>query len=239
MTPRTRAVLINTPHNPTGCVFSRRDLEQIAQIAHDNDLTLISDEVYSAFVYDGDHCSLGALGGPDAHRHIVVSSASKRFGVTGWRIGWAVAIPEISRRLRVVRQNLSACAPTPLQAAVATGLRAANSAYDARARDLYRSRRDRLYRGLVKAGFSPLLPRSGLFMLAAMDDRGTAGASACERITKSLGVTPLPLHSYCRVSAIADDYLRFAFCRPHAQFEEAVARIERAAAAVTHIPARV
>jgi aminotransferase len=162
---RTKAVIINTPHNPTGKVFTRQELEEIASLCMKWDCLAVTDEVYEHILYDGtEHVSMASLDGM-ADRTVTISSASKTYSVTGWRVGWAIAAPEITARIRKVHDFLTVGAPTPFQHGVAAGLRLPHSYY-AELADRYRRARDFLFHVLKETGFEPLLPRGAYYIVA-------------------------------------------------------------------------
>ncbi|MGB1276227.1 MAG: aminotransferase class I/II-fold pyridoxal phosphate-dependent enzyme, partial [Nannocystaceae bacterium] len=163
ISPRTRVILLNTPHNPTGKVFSRTELEHIAELCRRHNLIAITDEVYEHLVYDGEHICLASLPGM-RERCVVISSLGKSFSLTGWKIGHTCASPEISAAIRCAHQFITFCVPGPLQLAAAAAYRADDS-YFAGLTQTFKSRRDRLCDGLAKLGLEVLVPAGTYFVL--------------------------------------------------------------------------
>lgn len=232
VTPRTRALIMNTPHNPTGKVFTRAELEVIATLAQAHDLTVLSDEVYDQLWFERPHLSIASLPGMRG-RTVTLGSSGKSLNVTGWRVGWAVAAPELSAGLRAAHQFNSFCAPTPLQAALAEALpeTAANGHFETY-RAEYRARRDRLASALTGAGFG-VLPGEGSFFLLAdwTAHAGRSGASDdagfCRWLAREVGVAAIPMRVF--VSPHHADsvrhLIRFAFCKTGPVLDEAAARL--------------
>src|SRR5262249_7871689 len=154
--PRTRAIVVNTPHNPTGKVYSRSELELIASLCIEHDAIAITDEIYEHMVYEGEHISIATLPGM-AERTITISGASKTYSVTGWRVGWLVAPPGLTNGIRKVHDFLTVGAAHPLQIAVASALHFQPAFYDALLEE-YRERRDAILAGLRECGFDPNPP---------------------------------------------------------------------------------
>ena len=163
---RTRAVVVNTPHNPTGKVMSRRELDLIAGLCQEHDAFAITDEIYEHMVYTGEHVSLASLPGM-ADRTITISGASKTYSVTGWRVGWLIAPAPLTAGIRKVHDFLTVGAAHPLQVAVAEALAFPPSYYDALLEE-YRGRRDLLVSGLRETGFEPLVPDGAYYVMAGI-----------------------------------------------------------------------
>ena len=161
---RTRAIVVNTPHNPTGRVFSRKELECIAELCLRHDILAITDEVYEDLVYEGEHISLASLPGM-WERTVTLSSLGKSFSLTGWKIGWSIAPPDLTAGIRAAHQFLTFATATPLQHAAAAGLEFEQSYYQSLQAD-YRRKRDMLADGLREVGFDVFLPASGFFIIA-------------------------------------------------------------------------
>src|SRR5204863_564003 len=159
--PRTKAIIVNTPNNPTGRVFTRAELEVIAALCIEHDAVAITDEIYEHIRYEGEHIPIATLPGM-SDRTVTISGASKTFSVTGWRVGWIVAPPALTSGIRKVHDFLTVGAPAPLQEAVATGLRMGRPYHEKLARD-YRVRRDLLFAALDGAGFAPRLPEGAYY----------------------------------------------------------------------------
>ena len=162
--PRTRAVVLNTPHNPTGKVFSRAELEFVAELCREHDCLAVTDEIYEYILYDGArHVSIGSL--PDMfERTITISGLSKTWSATGWRIGWAIACEELTAAIRKVHDFLTVGAPAPLQEAAAAALGFGEQYFRDLARD-YRKRRDLLARALEETGFGVYVPKGAYYVM--------------------------------------------------------------------------
>ncbi|HEX9260543.1 MAG TPA: aminotransferase class I/II-fold pyridoxal phosphate-dependent enzyme, partial [Acidimicrobiales bacterium] len=161
---RTRLILLNTPHNPTGKVFTRDELQIVADLAIEHDLLVVSDEVYEHLVFDGEHVPIATLPGM-RERTITIGSGGKTFNVTGWKVGWVTAPPELVTAVRTVKQFLTYVNSGPFQPAVAAGLRLPDSYYDTYTADLL-ARRDHLCAGLDHAGLRVLRPEGTFFITA-------------------------------------------------------------------------
>ena len=162
ITPKTKVMLLNTPHNPTGKVFSRTELMQIAEVALDHDLIVISDEVYEHLTFDGaQHIPIASLPGM-VDRTVTISSGGKTFSFTGWKVGWACARPEMINAIRSVKQFLTFVNAAPFQPAIATGLRLGDDYFEQFAAEL-QAKRDRLGAGLEAAGFTVFQPQGTYF----------------------------------------------------------------------------
>lgn len=224
--PKTRALLLNTPHNPTGKVFTRAELEHIAALARERDLLIISDEVYEHIVFDGVHVSPATLADLRA-RTIVISSTGKTFSMTGWKVGYTCAPAALSAALRCVHQFLTFCNSTPFQHAMATALACADGYYQELAED-YRRRRDRLCAGLRAAGFDVLTPAGTYFVLA---DIGVLGEHDdvvfCRRLPAEVGVVAIPVSAFCQDKQAFRRLVRFAFCKTDATLDLASERLAR------------
>src|ERR1700716_1289426 len=165
-TPKTRAIVVNTPHNPTGKVFSHPELELIAHLCIEHDAIAITDEIYEHLVYRGEHVSMATLRGM-ADRTITISGASKTFSVTGWRVGWLIAPPELSVGIRKVHDFLTVGAAHPLQIAIASALDFPSSFYVELVGD-YRERRDAIVTGLQECGFEAAAPDGAYYVMAGL-----------------------------------------------------------------------
>ena len=228
--PRTRLLLLNTPHNPTGKVFSRAELERIAGLCVEHDLLVVSDEVYEHLVFDGEHVPAATLPGM-ASRTLTVSSLGKTFSVTGWKIGWATGPPELVGGVRAAKQYLSFAGGTPLQVAGSFGLALGDSFYRALA-DGLRAKRDRLYEGLAAAGLEPLRPAGTYFLNARVEGDG---AEFCRTLAARAGVVAIPTAVFYD-SPVGRSLVRFAFCKRSDVIDEAAARLAGMAAPVDGAP---
>jgi aspartate/methionine/tyrosine aminotransferase len=230
----TRAIIINTPNNPTGRVFSRTELTAIAELCVEHDVIAITDEIYEHILYDGVHLPLALMDGM-RDRTVTISGASKTFSVTGWRIGTIIAPPDITSAIRKVHDFLTVGAPAPLQEGVAAALEQLGDDYYASLKHEYQERRDVLYRGLVDAGFKCSPPAGAYYILADIsdltsnDDVGyakwlTAGGSG-----GAPGVATVPGSSFYHGREMGRKYIRFAFCKRVETLRAAAARLREIA----------
>jgi N-succinyldiaminopimelate aminotransferase len=225
---RTRAILLNTPHNPSGKVWTRGELEHVAELCRRHDLVLISDEVYEHLVFEGEHLPPAALPGM-RERTVTISSAAKTFSVTGWKIGWTCAPAEITRALRAAHQFITYCSATPFQHAVAEALGAGDDYYD----DFlaaYRGRRDRLCAGLAEVGFRVHVPAGTYFVMADIRPLGYQDTeSFCRMLPEEVGVAAIPPTSFYAHPEEGRHLVRFAFCKTDAVLDEAIVRLRKLA----------
>jgi N-succinyldiaminopimelate aminotransferase len=225
--PRTKALILNTPHNPTGTVFSRDELSLVAELCQEFDVLAITDEVYEHIVFDGaEHVRLATLPGM-RERTLTLGGAGKTFSCTGWRIGWAIGPAPLQRALRTLRQFTVFAAPTPLQYAVAVGL----NFPDAYFHDLasgYRDRRDFLVRVLTACGLEPNKPAGGFFTMADISANGTCtGREFCITLARDVGVVPVPTDTFYLHEELGEHLVRFAFCARCSALELAAERLAR------------
>jgi N-succinyldiaminopimelate aminotransferase len=226
VTGRTRLLLLNTPHNPTGRVFRRDELDEIARLCRERDLLLLSDEVYEHIVYEGTHTSPASLEGM-RERTVVISSAGKTFGLTGWKVGWTCAPGRLTRALRTAHQFVTFCTATPLQHAVAAALETGD-AYFRELSDSYRQRRDRLCAGLAEIGFGVLPPQGTYFVLADIRPLGFDDDVAfCLQLPERAGVVAVPPTAFYVNGQEGRHLARFAFCKLEATLDEALRRLQR------------
>jgi L-glutamine---4-(methylsulfanyl)-2-oxobutanoate aminotransferase len=208
--PRTRAIVVNTPHNPTGKVFSVEELELIAGLCRDHGAIAITDEIYEHLVFAGAHVSIATLPGM-AERTITISGASKTFSVTGWRVGWLIAPPALTAGIRKVHDFLTVGAAHPLQVAVAAGLRFPDAFYDSLLEE-YRERRDALVGGLSELGFAVRPPDGAYYVMAGIGGFGDAGDVAfARRLVEELAVATVPASSFFHDPALGRGHVRFSF----------------------------
>jgi len=220
VSPRTRLILLNSPHNPTGTVFTRDELAVIAELAIEHDLIVVTDEVYEHLVFDGEHVPLASL--PEmAGRTVTISSAGKTFSVTGWKVGWVCAPAELLMRVRAVKQFLTYVGSGPFQYAVAEGLQAGADFYTGIAAGL-RAQRDILVDGLAGLGYTVLRPQATYF---ATVDLGAGAELWCRALPEGAGVVAIPSRVF--YDSDIDRYARFAFCKRPEVLAEAIARLAR------------
>ena len=220
----TKMIIVNSPHNPTGRVFSRDELALIAKLAIQHDAIVLSDEVYDKLVLTGEHIPIATL--PEMRtRTITLRSLGKVFSVTGWKIGWSVAPPELTVAIRNAHQFLTFCAATPLQVAAATALRAPEEYFDTYTAE-YRVRRDLLVEGLLSVGFNVKPPEGTYFVLADHTPFGVEDDVAfCHHLVKTCGVVGIPPSAFYSKSAEGQGLVRFAFCKSAETLKNAVERL--------------
>ncbi|EFV92292.1 aminotransferase [Dietzia cinnamea P4] len=225
--PRTRAVLVNTPHNPTGAVLPREDLEEIAALCREFDAIAISDEVYSHLTYDGvEHVSIATLPGM-AERTLRISSAGKLLNCTGWKIGWLTGPADLVEGARTARQYMSFTVASPLQPAVAHALRHEQE-WIATLREDMQTRRDELAGILTGVGFDLVVAQGTYFLTADPGPLGVTDAAAwCLELPEKVGVAAVPFAPF--TDAFTDDWshlVRFAFCKRPEVLAEAGRRLQ-------------
>ncbi len=225
ITPRSTVLLLNTPHNPTGTMLSRADLEGVARLAEEHDLLVITDEVYEHLTYDGvAHVAPASVGGL-FDRTISISSAGKSLSVTGWKIGWATGPPELVRAVAGVKQFLSFASGTPLQYAIADALDRPDPFWLELAPDLQR-RRDLLSGGLARAGFRLNDPHGSFFLMADISAVSSDDALAwCLNLPRSRGVAAIPAQVLYSDPGAARSEVRFTFCKRESVLREAIERL--------------
>jgi aspartate/methionine/tyrosine aminotransferase len=229
VSPRTRAIIINSPNNPTGRVFNRKELEGLAAICIEHDLLAVTDEIYEHIVYEGGHLPIGSLEGM-ADRTITISGASKTFSITGWRVGWIIAPADITAAIRKVHDFLTVGAPAPLQEACAVGIEQLGTDYYASVLEGYRQRRDVLFNGLQAAGFRCTPPAGAYYILADFssisNEPDNVFARRLARGTPEIGgVASVPGSSFFRAPEQGRNLVRFAFCKRLETLERAAERL--------------
>ncbi|OGR98576.1 MAG: hypothetical protein A2V88_07655 [Elusimicrobia bacterium RBG_16_66_12] len=235
--PHTRLVILNTPHNPTGRVFSRRELEAVAEACRTHNLVAVTDEIYEHIVYDGvEHISLGSLDGM-RERTVTISGLGKTYAVTGWRVGWIVAPEPLSAQIRKVHDYLTICAPAPFQAAGIAALGLPETYYQEMRRE-YAARRDILLPALTRAGFRFRWPEGAYYVMADFsrfrgegyrDPGGTVSPDRAfaEHLAVEIGVAVVPGSSFYVDGAQGARYVRFNFAKEAVTLREAVSRLAR------------
>jgi len=225
--PRTRAIIVCTPNNPTGRVLTRAELEAIADLCRRHDAFAVTDEIYEHIYFEGEHIPLATL--PEmAERTITISGASKTFSVTGWRIGTIIAPPDVTDAIRKVHDFLTVGAPAPLQEGVAVAMETlGDDYYEELARD-YRRRRDILCAGLVKAGFRCQPPQGAYYVIAGFSDLSELPDDKfAEWLTIEHGVATVPGSSFCSRPELGRTWIRFAFCKTEEMLKAAVEKLAR------------
>ena len=218
--PRARVLLLNTPHNPTGRVLDRSELELIASACRERDLVCVTDEVYEHLVYEGRHVPIATLPGM-AERTLTISSIGKSYSFTGWKIGWCSGPAELVAAARTVKQFLTFAGGTPLQHASAAALRLAPSHLAVLREDL-RAKRDQLCAGLLAAGLAPLTPAATYFVNA---DVGTDAVRFCAELPERCGVVAIPTSVFYDDKQAASTLVRFAFCKREEVIAQAAERL--------------
>jgi L-glutamine---4-(methylsulfanyl)-2-oxobutanoate aminotransferase len=223
---KTRAVILNTPNNPTGKVFSKNELSFIADLCTDYNAVAITDEIYEHIVYDGHrHISIGSLPGME-DRTVTIGSFSKSYSVTGWRVGYALADAGLSSRIRKIHDFLTVGAPAPLQRACAAALQLPESYYQELAAGYDRKRRI-LFDGLKKAGFACELPQGAYYIFTDISSFGMTDTAFARRLVETAGVAAVPGSSFFHKGG--ETKLRFTFSKKDETLLEACRRLEDAA----------
>ena len=227
ITDRTRLILLNTPHNPTGKVFNRTELMQIAELALEHDLLVLSDEVYEHLTFDGvEHVPIATLSGI-TDRTITISSGGKSFSFTGWKIGWACARPDLVAAVRSVKQFLTFVNSAPFQPAIAAGLRMGDDYFRDFATGL-QAKRDRLNAGLATAGFEIHGPQGTYFTTVDIRSVGAEdGRTFCLELSRRVGVVAIPSEVFYTNKREGRHLVRFAFCKQDQVLDAAVERLQR------------
>jgi N-succinyldiaminopimelate aminotransferase len=224
ITPKTRVLLLNSPHNPTGRVLTLAELEHVASLCREHDLVAVTDEVYEHLVYEGRHVPLATLPGM-RERTVVISSAGKTFSFTGWKIGWACAPAGLSQAVRAAHQFVTFCNGTPFQHAVAEALGMGDEYFETLGRE-YRARRDRLCTGLHEVGFGVHEPQGTYFVCVDIRPLGFHDDMAlCRRLPEAVGVAAIPNSAFYLNKDAGRHLVRFAFCKSDAVLDEGIARL--------------
>lgn len=225
ITDQTRAIVINTPNNPTGRVFDRDELQAIADVCLEHDILAITDEIYEHILYEGEHVPLATFDGM-RDRTITISGLSKTFSVTGWRIGTIVSPPAFSEAIRKIHDFLTVGAPAPLQEACAVGLDELGPDYYTGMVDGYRERGEVLVTALREAGFGCVFPEAAYYVLAdfsALSDEDSMSFGL--RLTREAGVAPVPGGSFFSEPERGRSLVRFVFCKQLETLHEAGERL--------------
>jgi aminotransferase len=230
--PATRAIVINTPNNPTGRIFTRAELDAIAELCRRFDVIAVTDEIYEHIRYDGAHTPIALLDGM-RDRTITISGASKTFSVTGWRIGTVIAPADITSAIRKVHDFLTVGAPAPLQEAIAVAMEQLGEDYYTTLSEQYRARRDVLYQGLIDAGFKCSKPEGAYYILADFSELSSQSDDEYARwLTRGgntpgerAGVASVPGSSFFHRPENGNHLIRFAFCKRIHTLQDAAARL--------------
>ena len=231
---RTKAIIINTPNNPTGKVFSTEELECIGRLCQKWDVLAVTDEIYEHIVFDGArHVSMMTIDGM-RERTVVIGSMSKTYSVTGWRVGYSIAPPRVAGAIRKMHDFITVGAPAPLQQAGVTAMGLPARYYEALAAG-YQKRRDRLIQILEAAGFDAIVPRGAYYLMSDIAGWGYADdVEFCRFLVTEVGVAAVPGSSFFRNPAAGRDLIRFTFCKK----EETLARAEERLKAAKGIAGR-
>jgi aminotransferase len=226
-TPRTKAIILNTPNNPTGKVFSREELGLIADRCQRHGVVGITDEIYEHIVYDGlEHVTLGSLPGME-ELSVTINALSKTYSVTGWRVGWAIACEELTSAIRKVHDFATVGAAAPLQEAGAEALRFPRAYYEAMAR-MYEGKRDRIVAALAEAGFGVYPPRGAYYVMTDIGGFGFEDDVAFARfLVEKVGVAAVPGSSFYVDANAGRERLRFNFCKKDETLDRAIEKLSR------------
>ncbi|MFH8567799.1 pyridoxal phosphate-dependent aminotransferase [Streptomyces sp. NPDC017993] len=225
VTDRTRLILLNTPHNPTGTVLTREELAEVARLACERDLLVITDEVYEHLVFEGEHLPLASFPGM-RERTVTISSSGKTFSFTGWKVGWVTAAPELVAAVRSAKQFLTYVSAGPFQYAIAEALALPDSYYTG-LRDTLRTQRDVLAGGLADAGFQVFRPAGTYFITTDIRPLGESdGFAFCRALPERAGVVAIPNAVFYDHKDQGTPFVRFAFCKSVNVLEEAVSRLK-------------
>ncbi len=227
VSPRTKAIVVNTPGNPSGKVFTQRELEQVAECARRHDLMVITDEIYEYFVFDGrEHVSMASL--PNmSDRTITIGGYSKTFSITGWRIGYSVAEAKWAKAIGAMSDVLYVCAPTPLQHGVAAGIRELSDSFYADLAKEHQQKRDRFCRALDKAGMPPSVPQGAYYVLADVSRLpGKTGRERAMYLLDKTGVAGVPGEAFFTGSE-GSRFMRFCMAKMDDDLEQASEHIEK------------
>lgn len=223
-TSKTRAILINSPHNPTGKVYTQQELELIASLAKQHNAIVLSDEVYERLVFDGEHISMASLAGM-RERTITLSSLGKSFSLTGWKIGWAIAPPELTAGIRAAHQFLTFATATPLQHGAIAALRAPDSYFEQLVAD-YRAKKEMLVNGLTRLGFTVFTPSGTYFVMVDHTPFGFENDIAfCRHLIERVGVAAIPTSVFYHNPDDGRSLVRFAFCKTEETLHEGLKRL--------------
>lgn len=230
ITPKTRVLVLNTPHNPTGKVFTREEMNAIADICRKHDIIVITDEIYEHILYDGrKHICMASIDGM-RDRTFVVNAVSKTGNATGWRVGWIISPAEYTTRVRAIHDTMVIQSPTPLQKGVVKLLDLDTQFYQGMPNE-YARKCGVLTEALKKIGFGVTLPEGSYYLFADYTNvpalKGMSPMDAATYLIKEVGVASVPGDNFYAIGNYGDSYLRFAFCRSIESLEEAARRFEK------------
>jgi N-succinyldiaminopimelate aminotransferase len=226
VTDRTRLILLNTPHNPTGTVLTRAELTAVAELACERDLLVVTDEVYEHLAYEGEHIPIASLPGM-RERTVSISSAGKTFSFTGWKIGWVMASPELVTAVKTAKQFLTFVSGGPFQYAIAEALRMPDAYFTGLREDL-RRKRDLMCAGLAAAGFEVYRPAGTYFITTDISGFGERdGIAFCRDLPRRAGVVAVPMAVFYDDQQAGAPHVRFAFCKRTEVLTEALTRLSR------------
>jgi N-succinyldiaminopimelate aminotransferase len=226
VTDRTRLIIVNDPHNPTGTVLERETLELIVELAHEHDAIIVTDEVYEHLTFGLPHIPIATLPGA-RERTVSISSGGKTFSVTGWKIGWVMTTADLAGAILAVKQFLTYVNGAPFQPAIAVGLRLPES-YFLHAAGVLQGKRDLLAAGLSRAGFTVSHPRGGYFVIADAAPLGFSNAAElCRKLPALAGVVGVPITAFVREERASgySSLVRFAYCKKMELLERASAQL--------------
>ncbi|OYT21589.1 MAG: aminotransferase [Nitrospira sp. UW-LDO-01] len=225
VTAKTKAIIVNSPGNPSGRVYSQSELEALAEFACRHDLFVLTDEIYEYFLYDGRrHVSMASL--PEmAERTITIGGYSKTFSVTGWRIGYSVASRQWAQAIGAMNDLLYVCAPAPLQMGVARGIRELPDSYYEGLRQEYQAKREKFCRALSQAGITPSVPQGAYYVLADVSHLpGLTGKARAMSLLGKTRVAGVPGEAFF-TSKVGADFIRFSYAKTDQDLEEACRRL--------------
>ncbi|MFJ7155302.1 pyridoxal phosphate-dependent aminotransferase [Streptomyces sp. NPDC101118] len=226
VTPRTRLLLLNTPHNPTGTVLTETELRAVAELAVERDLLVVTDEVYEHLVFEGAHVPIASFPGM-RDRTVTISSSGKTFSFTGWKVGWITASPALTAAVRTAKQFLTFVSSGPFQYAIAEALALPDAYYEGFRADMAR-KRDILTRGLEAAGFEVFRPAGTYFITTDITPLGERDALAfCRELPARCGVVAIPNSVFYDHETAGRSLVRFAFCKKDEVLEEAATRLRK------------
>ncbi len=223
---KTKAIIINSPHNPTGKVFSRKELELIAEFCQKYDVIAITDEIYEHIIYDGTHIPIATIDGMK-ERTITISGVSKTFSVTGWRVGYILAPEKLTKGIRKIHDFLTVGAPAPLQEACAKAISESDEYYD-ELKEFYLKRKNFFYNSLKEIGFKCIEPKGAYYVMCKFDNFGfNDDIKFTEFLIKEIGVAVVPGSSFfSENNPERNKYIRFCFCKKMDTLENAIKRLE-------------